>query len=66
VTPILGELEAVLAHPVKRHVILIDDARDFRHDKGHPTLDELRAFIAARRPELHFEVEDDIIRLLPG
>ncbi len=66
VTPILGELEAVLAHPVEGHVVLIDDARDFQHDKGHPTLDELRTFIAARRPELLFEVEDDIIRLLPG
>lgn len=63
VTPILAELESVLAHPVKTHVILIDDARDFRPEKNHPTLEELRAFVAARRPDLLLEVEDDIIRL---
>jgi hypothetical protein len=66
VTPILGELEAVLAHPVPGHVLLIDDARDFRRDKGHPTLEELQAFIAARRPDLRFAVEDDIIRVTPS
>lgn len=65
ITPILGELEAILAHPVQGHVLLIDDARDFRTDNGHPTLDALRAFIADRRPELHFVVEDDIIRVTP-
>lgn len=66
VTPILGELEAVLSHGTNGHVILIDDARDFRHDKGHPTLNELQAFIVARRPELRFEVQDDIVRLTPA
>ncbi len=63
VTPILGELETILAHPVQDHVILIDDARDFRHEKNHPTLEELRAFVAGHRPDLLFEVKDDIIRL---
>lgn len=63
VTPILGELQTIFAHPVKDHVLLIDDARDFRHEKNHPTLAELREFVAARRPDLSFEVEDDIIRL---
>ena len=65
ITPILEELDAILAHPVRGHVLLIDDARDFRPDKGHPTLDALKAFIAARRPELQFAVEDDIIRVTP-
>ena len=63
VTPILSELETILSHPVQDHVVLVDDARDFRHEKNHPTLDELRAFVADRRPDLTFEVEDDIIRL---
>ena len=65
VTPILGELAVILSHPVEGHVVLIDDARDFRHDKGHPTLDELQAFVADRRPVLQFEVRDDIIRMVP-
>lgn len=66
ITPILDELETILAHPVQGHVLLIDDARDFRHDKGHPSLDELQAFIAARRPELQFAMDDDIIRVTPN
>ncbi len=65
ITPILKELDAILAHPVRGHILLIDDARDFHADKGHPTLNALQAFIADRRPELHFAVEDDIIRITP-
>jgi len=63
VTPILGELETILAHPVQDHVILIDDAREFRHENNYLTLEELRAFVAGHRPDLLFEVKDDIIRL---
>ena len=63
VTPILGELETILAHPVQDHVLLIDDARNFRHENSHPTLEELHTFVADRRPDLLFEVKDDIIRM---
>ena len=66
VTPIRGELEAILAHPVTRHVVLIDDARLFAADGGYPSLGEVRALVAARRPEWRFTVEDDVIRILPG
>jgi len=64
-TPILVELETILASPVPGHVILIDDARDFGVDPAYPTLDELEAFVRERRPELEMAVDVDIIRIKP-
>lgn len=64
-TPIMQELSAIFEHHVKNHVILIDDARDFVGKNDYPTLDELESFVCARRPNLHFDVNDDIIRLVP-
>jgi hypothetical protein len=65
-TPILDELTLVLARADKPHVILIDDARQYGKYPGYPSIEELRAFVAARRPELEFSVDDDIIRITPG
>jgi hypothetical protein len=62
-TPIRRELKAILDHPVAQHVVLIDDASCFNGEHHYPTLDELRALVAARRPGMSFEVGDDIIRL---
>ncbi|MHC4250743.1 MAG: O-methyltransferase [Planctomycetota bacterium] len=62
-TPIVRELELILAHPVAGHVLLIDDARCFVGEGGYPTLDEVRALVARKRPGLALEVEDDIIRV---
>ncbi len=39
-TPILAELQTILDHPVKTHVILIDDARLFNGTADYPTLDQ--------------------------
>jgi hypothetical protein len=44
-TAICGELEAILKHPVRGHVILVDDARYFRGKSGYPSLDELLAWV---------------------
>ncbi len=66
VTPIRGELAAILAHPVAEHVVLIDDVRLFAAGGGYPSLDGLRAMIAAARPDWSFAVADDVLRLLPG
>ncbi len=63
VTPVLSELAMILAHPVQGHVILVDDAREFRRENNYPALEELRALVAARRPGLSLEVRDDIIRV---
>jgi hypothetical protein len=64
-TPITQELSAIFEYHVKKHVILIDDARDFTGEDGYPALDELESFVCVRRPDLHFEVKNDIIRLVP-
>jgi len=62
-TPVEREVELVLAHPVRGHVVLIDDARCFVGANDYPTLEALQAKVAAQRPELCFEVGHDIIRI---
>lgn len=68
-TPILQELDHILQHPVKNHVILIDDARCFIGQnnvlRDYPTIQQLHAYVKSKRPELQFWVKDDIIRIHP-
>ena len=61
-SPVRHELSALLAHPVRGHLILIDDARLFDGTAGYPTISELRAWIQRDRPGSEVQVEDDIIR----
>jgi hypothetical protein len=61
-----AEVEAALSHPVKGHVILMDDARMLNGRNGAPTFDELRTRIAARFPGHRVELLQDIIRITPG
>lgn len=63
-TPISGELEAILTHPVRGHVILIDDARCFRGKDGYPFLDELLAAVR-QTGAYEAEVSTDIVRITP-
>ncbi|MGB3619478.1 MAG: hypothetical protein WBA12_15275 [Catalinimonas sp.] len=63
--PVLEELEAIFAHPVRNHVILIDDARAFDGTNDYPTLDHLTQFVAKHRPDYRLENRYDVIRLLP-
>jgi hypothetical protein len=62
-TPIKNELAAILSHPIDGHVILIDDARCFTGENDYPTLDELKSFVAERKPNHKFSVEHDVIRI---
>jgi hypothetical protein len=62
-TPIENELTAILSHAVDGHVILIDDARCFTGENDYPTLNELRNFVAERKPNYNFSVEHDAIRI---
>jgi hypothetical protein len=64
-TPISVELDAVLDHPVRNHVILIDDARLFDGTNDYPRLDDLRNAVARKRPDLHWLVRHDSIRITP-
>jgi len=63
-TPIIEELKTVLSHPVKEHVILIDDARCFNGQLDYPSLDELRKLVS-EYGKYSFEVKRDIIRIVP-
>jgi hypothetical protein len=62
-SPVLRELETIWAHPIRGHVVLIDDARCFTGDDGYPTIAALQALAGERRPEFEFHVADDIIRI---
>jgi hypothetical protein len=62
-TPIARELECILSHNLRGHVILIDDASGFNGTNGYPTLDEVGRLIDRKRPDLIVILADDIIRI---
>lgn len=64
-TPIMKEIQVILQHPVKGHVILIDDARCFDGTRDYPKLNELKDFIASRAPDYMFSTVKDVIRIHP-
>lgn len=63
VCPIFEELETIFIHPIKNHIMLIDDARLFTGKEGYPTLEEVKNFTSSKRPDLSFYVDTDIIRI---
>jgi hypothetical protein len=63
ICPIFEELDCIFRHPVKNHVILIDDARLFNGTNGYPTLGEVKEAAETTRPDFSFYVEQDIIRI---
>jgi hypothetical protein len=60
-TPIIRELTTIFNHPVKNHVILIDDARLFIGKRDYPTMEELKELLDKHLNQYHFEIKDDII-----
>jgi hypothetical protein len=60
--PIEAELLAILRHPVKEHVILIDDARFFVGRKGYPSLHRLQRLVT-RHSAYSMRLFSDIIRI---
>lgn len=64
-TPIAQELNAVRAHAVKGHVVLIDDMRYFTGRDGYPHLDELVAWLREGDPDAVVDVKDDVLRWAP-
>ena len=62
-TPIEKELRHIAGHPLKTsHVILIDDAREFKGTGDYPALDALKEW-AKREGFGALEVERDIVRI---
>lgn len=62
-SPILLELDHIFHHPIRGHVIVIDDARLFGRDLAYPTLEQLQHFIDGQSPPRKLEVIDDVIRI---
>lgn len=60
------ELEAILSHPVKEHVILMDDARGLNGQNGAPTVEQLKQRIETEFPGRKVEVKHDILRVTPA
>ena len=68
-TPIWAELEAIIeSRYSKENAILIDDARCFVSDgeyKDYPTIKAVEEWVHTKLTNHSFDVEDDIIKILP-
>lgn len=60
-TPIYDEIRHILGHPIKRHVIVIDDARLFNGTDGYPTFRALRDFVDSIDRDCLTWIENDTI-----
>lgn len=61
--PVKKELECIYRHPIRNHVLLIDDARYFDGHGDYYSIEELRQHAAREYPGSVVEVKDDIIRI---
>ena len=61
-TPVMAEMAALLGHPTRGHVVLIDDARLFDGTGGYPRIDAFPAWVRERRPGTEVTIDGDIIR----
>lgn len=61
-SPIVQELDAIAAHPIRSHVVLIDDMRDFNGTGGYPEAAALVADLRAKHPTDLVEIRDDVLR----
>jgi hypothetical protein len=59
------ELESILRHPVKGHIVLMDDAHGLDGKNGALTLAELKSRIHSEFPGHYAEVKYDILRITP-
>jgi hypothetical protein len=64
-TPIVEELRTVFGHPVKDHVILIDDARLFNGTDDYPTIEEIKRIVDGIGLDYECSVRNDVIRIHP-
>lgn len=63
--PILQELAHISRHPIKDHLILIDDARLFDGQLAMPDMTQLAEGLKAINPQYVIQQEADIIRACP-
>jgi hypothetical protein len=60
-SPILAELATILEHPVRDHIVIVDDARDFVGANGYPTIRRLAKFVESRG--YFIRIRDDLIKI---
>jgi hypothetical protein len=60
-----AEVEAILGHSVRAHVILMDDARMLNGQNGALTFTDFQSRVASRFPGRAVEVKYDIVRIIP-
>jgi hypothetical protein len=65
-TPIIAELETIAAHPVKNHLVLIDDIRAFGQSKDYPTLKWVEDFAAKNFPGMTTLNQHDTFAIGPA
>lgn len=63
---LMTEIDAILSHPVKGHVVLLDDARGLNGTHGTPRLEDFIRTIQEKYPERRIEVRHDIVRFYPS
>ena len=63
-TPIMEEIDHILAADDIGHVVIIDDARVFGSDPAYPTVADLTRTVRERWPAAKVVVSDDSIRVL--
>ncbi len=59
------ELESILRHPIKEHVIVMDDCHGLNGENGVPTLAELISHLNASFPDRQVAVEYNLLRITP-
>ncbi|HWI91653.1 MAG TPA: hypothetical protein VNT20_10285 [Flavisolibacter sp.] len=64
--PVYEELDAIFNNNKWGHVLLIDDAREFKGVGDYPKLEELESYIKSKNASYQIEVKDDIIRCEVG
>lgn len=63
-TPIVKEISHLLSSE-KRHIIVIDDVREFGTDPDYPTLEEFTARVKEMAPNHSIAVHNDLMRIIP-
>ncbi len=64
-TPIVQELQSIFWHKIKKHVIVIDDMREFNGTNDYPTLSELKTIISSIAPEYKTSQSSDLLIIEP-
>lgn len=65
-TPIIKELDIILSHEIKKHVIAIDDASSFLGENGYPTIETLKKEVLSKNSSYQIEIIDNIIEIYPA